>query len=111
MSAINQNMQETIVKSSLVQQIQERDTDIARSSHQMQEAFAKELERKSHESVNEVEHVEQDGVNADAEKEGGGQKGKKRRRRNPDDPDDPLLEGWSMGPDDDGKPHTINIIA
>lgn len=110
-SAINQNMQENIVKSSLVQQIQERDTDIARSSQQMQEAFTKELDRKSHEVVSEVKHVEQDGVNPDADKEGSGKNGGKRKRRNPDDPDDPMMEGWSMGPDDDGKPHTINIIA
>lgn len=112
MSAINLNMQDNVVKSSLVQQIQERDTDINRSSNQMHDAFAKEMARKSHEVVTEVEHTENHGINADNEgDEGRGGKQKKQHRRNPDDPDDPLMEGWSMGPDDDGKPHSINIIA
>lgn len=110
MSAINQNMQENIIKSSLVQVIQDRDVDIARSSQQAHEAFQQELSRRSREVVHEVEEADQNGVDEDPEKERQG-KGRKGKRRMPQEPEDELLKGWTMGPDDDGKPHTINIIA
>lgn len=111
MSAVNFNMTDSIIKSALVQQIQDRDVDIARSSQQAQQAFQAELARQAEEVVENVMETEQNGVDEDSENETGGGK-KKKRRRSPNEPeDDDPAQGWTMGPDDDGRPHTINIIA
>ena len=102
---------EQAVKASYVSQIQDRHVDIERSSDQAHLAFNEELARKAEEVVEETEEVEQQIIRDDEEK-GHSQKDKKRRRKNPEEPEgDQLTEDWPMGPDDDGKPHAINVIA
>lgn len=105
------SISEQAVKATYVSQIQDRHVDIDRASNQAQLAFNEELARKAEEVVEETEEAGQQIIREDEEK-GHSQQEKKRRRRNPDEPEeDELLEDWPMGPDDDGKPHSLNIIA
>lgn len=98
------------LKAPLVQQMQERDNDIVRSSQQSQQAFAEELARRGNEAVRETGETDQNGVDEDPERQQSGKK-KKRTPGHYATDEDEVTKGWTMGPDDDGKPHRINIIA
>lgn len=111
MSAINLNMQDNVMKSAYVSQIQDRSVDVARADHQAQSAFHEELTRQANEVVENVQEADQEEINEKNEKEKQREGKKKRRRRNPEEGEEKQADGWTMGPDDDGKPHVINIIA
>lgn len=99
------------MKASFISQIQDRSVDIERSSAQAHNAFNEELARRAEEVVEETEQAENNGIKDDDER-GHEQKQQKRRRRHPEEPEgDELLEDWPMGPNDDGQPHSLNIIA
>ena len=101
---------DTPLKAPLVQQIQERDADIVRSTQQSQQAFAEEMARRGNEAVRETGETDQNGIDEDPERQQNGGKKKKRSPHYPGEEED-VSKGWTMGPDDDGKPHRINIIA
>lgn len=112
MSAINNlNMQDTVVKSSLVQSVQERDGDVGRAHNQAAQAFQEEVARRAEEAVQTVMQPEQQGIQQrqGGQQQGGGQ-GRKRRPGEDASPEEKAKDGWSMGADDDGQPHTINIV-
>ena len=111
MSAINNlNMQDTVVKSSLVQSVQERDGDVNRAHTQAAQAFQDEVARRAEEAVQTVMQPEQEGIRQrqGGQQQGGGQGG--RRRKEDASPEEKAKDGWSMGADNDGQPHVINIV-
>lgn len=111
MSAINNlNMQDTVVKSSLVQSVQERDGDVGRAHNQAAQAFQEEVARRAEEAVQTVMQPEQQGIQQRQGGQQGGGQGRKRRPGAEASPEDKAKDGWSMGADDDGLPHAINIV-
>lgn len=112
MSAINNlNMQDTVVKSSLVQSVQERDGDVNRAHLRAAEAFQEEVTRQAGEVVKNVPTAEQGGIRPDVgDRQNGGEKKKRGDRKQDATPEEARKNGWVMGVDDDGVPHTVNIV-
>ncbi len=100
------------MKASYISQIQDRAVDIERSSAQAHTAFNEEFARKAEEVVKQTESADNHGIREDEEKQEQQQEQRRRHRRRPEEPDqDEILEDWPMGPDNDGHPHHLNIIA
>lgn len=111
MSAINNlNMQDTVVKSSLVQSVQERDVDVSRAHNLASEAFQEEVTRRAEEMVKTVMQPEQEGIRQENSGHGGGGYRGKRRKKE-EEPGEKKNGGWRMGADNDGEVHAVNIVV
>jgi len=102
------NLQDGIVKSPLVQQMQERPGEVARMQDASQLAFNEEITRQADETVAQLNQAEHEAIRADQER---GQGQGRRRRRRPERQDAEAEPQNQSPPPAIGGPHRIDITV
>ena len=97
------NIQDGVVKSALVQQIQARAGEMARVQDVSQVAFDDEMARKADETVEELNQGENEAIQEEEER---GEQQQRRRRRRRHDADEPEEEAEDTKP----PPHDSHHI-
>ncbi len=106
------NMQDNVIKSSLVQQVQSRGGDIAKAAEMAQNLFKDELARQADETVKETPQTENGVIHDDQEREQGGKPPRRRRQRRhgEESEDESTEQGDGTPPSPDG-PHRIDLTV
>ncbi len=103
------NLQDGVVKSPLVQQIQGRAAEVARTQDASHVAFNDELARQADEVVLQTNQAENDGIRDKEEREGRQRRRRKRQTGKTHDDDSALAAG--KNPDHSGHASVIDITV
>lgn len=103
------NMQDSIVKASLVTQVQHRAAALARVQQSTQVPFNQELARRADEVVSQTAEAENEGIRENDEESRRHRREQRRRARHTGSDTDTETSGDLDTPADDGGPHHIDI--